>query len=257
MYYVICVFFVYTWVYTVQGTTEKTLIDILTHRSSSQKQAISKAYEETTKRVNLCPLTDTHLMKMILSYDEHLLKLSVLTIDSCKWLERRHQGRFWKAACCPHQTACIQWCQMANQSNESMLYFLIFHFKSWTNFSYIEHEYEHILLVVYAYIYIYIYFFFYRFPNTFMGCFFRGQERTPTSWQKYLLHGQINRSKSCLQHMLRVRWGIYCSNKIWKLQKFIIAFPLPNRNKENADTELKNRSFRGFWQSNPSACWGD
>uniref|UniRef100_A0A8C2I3V6 Annexin n=1 Tax=Cyprinus carpio TaxID=7962 RepID=A0A8C2I3V6_CYPCA len=33
------------------GTTEKTLIDILTHRSSSQKQAISKAYEETTKRI--------------------------------------------------------------------------------------------------------------------------------------------------------------------------------------------------------------
>ncbi|XP_016306237.1 annexin A3-like [Sinocyclocheilus anshuiensis] len=33
------------------GTTEKTLIDILTHRSSSQKQAISKAYEETTNRI--------------------------------------------------------------------------------------------------------------------------------------------------------------------------------------------------------------
>ncbi|XP_073695678.1 annexin A3-like [Garra rufa] len=33
------------------GTTEKTLIDILTHRSSSQKQAISKAYEETSKRI--------------------------------------------------------------------------------------------------------------------------------------------------------------------------------------------------------------
>ncbi|XP_026066956.1 annexin A3-like [Carassius auratus] len=33
------------------GTTEKTLIDILTHRSSSQKQAISRAYEETTKRI--------------------------------------------------------------------------------------------------------------------------------------------------------------------------------------------------------------
>uniref|UniRef100_A0A8C1R9M5 Annexin n=1 Tax=Cyprinus carpio TaxID=7962 RepID=A0A8C1R9M5_CYPCA len=43
------------------GTTEKTLIDILTHRSSSQKQAISKAYEETTKRVNLCSLSDTLL----------------------------------------------------------------------------------------------------------------------------------------------------------------------------------------------------
>ncbi|ROL55420.1 Annexin A3 [Anabarilius grahami] len=33
------------------GTTEKTLIEILTHRSSSQKQAISKAYQETTKRI--------------------------------------------------------------------------------------------------------------------------------------------------------------------------------------------------------------
>ncbi|XP_050965958.1 annexin A3a [Labeo rohita] len=33
------------------GTTEKTLIEILTHRSSSQKQAISRAYEETTKRI--------------------------------------------------------------------------------------------------------------------------------------------------------------------------------------------------------------
>ncbi|XP_043095640.1 annexin A3-like [Puntigrus tetrazona] len=33
------------------GTTEKTLIDILTHRSSSQKQAISRVYEETTKRI--------------------------------------------------------------------------------------------------------------------------------------------------------------------------------------------------------------
>uniref|UniRef100_A0A673FP54 Annexin n=1 Tax=Sinocyclocheilus rhinocerous TaxID=307959 RepID=A0A673FP54_9TELE len=33
------------------GTTEKTLIDILTHRSSSQKQAISKAYLETTNRI--------------------------------------------------------------------------------------------------------------------------------------------------------------------------------------------------------------
>ncbi|XP_056601738.1 annexin A3-like [Triplophysa dalaica] len=33
------------------GTNEKTLIDILTHRSSSQKQAISRAYEETTKKI--------------------------------------------------------------------------------------------------------------------------------------------------------------------------------------------------------------
>ncbi len=94
-------------------------------------------------------------MKMILSYDEHLPKLSVLTIDSCKWPERRHQGQFWKAACCPGQAACTQWCQMAKQSNESMLHFFIFHLKSWTNLSYIEHEYEHILLVIFIYIYIY------------------------------------------------------------------------------------------------------
>ncbi|KAK2911862.1 hypothetical protein QQF64_027727 [Cirrhinus molitorella] len=33
------------------GTTEKTLIEILTHRSSSQKQAIAKAYQEATNRI--------------------------------------------------------------------------------------------------------------------------------------------------------------------------------------------------------------
>ncbi|XP_067262826.1 annexin A3-like [Chanodichthys erythropterus] len=43
------------------GTTEKTLIEILTQRSSSQKQAISKAYQETTKRILVNDLKgDTH-----------------------------------------------------------------------------------------------------------------------------------------------------------------------------------------------------
>ncbi|XP_036953625.1 annexin A3a [Acanthopagrus latus] len=38
------------------GTTEKTLIDILTHRSSAQRQQICEAYQEATGRVRLCYL---------------------------------------------------------------------------------------------------------------------------------------------------------------------------------------------------------
>ncbi|XP_051551626.1 annexin A3a [Myxocyprinus asiaticus] len=43
------------------GTNEKTLIDILTHRSSAQKQAICRAYQEETKRILINDLKgDTH-----------------------------------------------------------------------------------------------------------------------------------------------------------------------------------------------------
>jgi len=35
----------------VSGTKEKTLIDILTHRSSAQRQLICEAYQEATGRV--------------------------------------------------------------------------------------------------------------------------------------------------------------------------------------------------------------
>lgn len=38
------------------GTKEKVLIDILTHRSSAQRQLICEAYQEATGRVRLCPL---------------------------------------------------------------------------------------------------------------------------------------------------------------------------------------------------------
>lgn len=37
------------------GTKEKVVIDILTHRSSAQRQLICQAYEEATGRVSRCP----------------------------------------------------------------------------------------------------------------------------------------------------------------------------------------------------------
>uniref|UniRef100_A0A8C1ZCF3 Annexin n=1 Tax=Cyprinus carpio TaxID=7962 RepID=A0A8C1ZCF3_CYPCA len=71
------------------GTTEKTLIDILTHRSSSQKQAISKAYEETTKRILVNDLKgDTKG-----SLEDLLVALArPPAVNDAKWLNKAIKG---------------------------------------------------------------------------------------------------------------------------------------------------------------------
>uniref|UniRef100_A0A672MUJ4 Annexin n=1 Tax=Sinocyclocheilus grahami TaxID=75366 RepID=A0A672MUJ4_SINGR len=71
------------------GTTEKTLIDILTHRSSSQKQAISKAYLETTNRILVNDLKgDTQG-----SLEDLLVALArPLAVNDAKWLIEAIKG---------------------------------------------------------------------------------------------------------------------------------------------------------------------
>ncbi|XP_043095641.1 annexin A3-like [Puntigrus tetrazona] len=71
------------------GTTEKTLIDILTHRSSSQKQAISKAYEETTKRILVNDLKgDTRG-----SLEDVLVALArTPAVNDAKWINKAIKG---------------------------------------------------------------------------------------------------------------------------------------------------------------------
>ncbi|XP_016416669.1 annexin A3-like [Sinocyclocheilus rhinocerous] len=71
------------------GTTDKTLIDILTHRSSSQKQAISKAYEETTKRILVNDLKgDTQG-----SLEDMLVALArPPAVNDAKWLNKAIKG---------------------------------------------------------------------------------------------------------------------------------------------------------------------
>ncbi|XP_067296212.1 annexin A3a [Pseudorasbora parva] len=71
------------------GTTEKTLIEILTHRSSSQKQAISKAYQETTKRILVNDLKgDTHG-----NFEKVLVALArPPAANDAKWLIKAMKG---------------------------------------------------------------------------------------------------------------------------------------------------------------------
>ncbi|XP_067262824.1 annexin A3-like [Chanodichthys erythropterus] len=71
------------------GTTEKTLIEILTHRSSSQKQAISKAYQETTKRILVNDLKgDTHG-----DFEKVLVALArPPAVNDAKWLNKAMKG---------------------------------------------------------------------------------------------------------------------------------------------------------------------
>ncbi|XP_059406355.1 annexin A3a [Carassius carassius] len=71
------------------GTTEKTLIDILTHRSSSQKQAISRAYEETTKRIFVNDLKgDTRG-----DFEKLLVALArTPALNDAKWLIKAMKG---------------------------------------------------------------------------------------------------------------------------------------------------------------------
>uniref|UniRef100_A0A8C1WKM8 Annexin n=1 Tax=Cyprinus carpio TaxID=7962 RepID=A0A8C1WKM8_CYPCA len=71
------------------GTTEKTLIDILTHRSSSQKQAISKAYEETTKRILVNDLKGDTSGK----FEKLLVALARSpALNDAKWLIKAMKG---------------------------------------------------------------------------------------------------------------------------------------------------------------------
>ncbi|KAK7173390.1 hypothetical protein R3I93_003269 [Phoxinus phoxinus] len=71
------------------GTTEKTLIEILTHRSSSQKQAISKAYQETTKRILVNDLkSDTQG-----NFERVLVALTrPPAVNDAKWLIKAMKG---------------------------------------------------------------------------------------------------------------------------------------------------------------------
>ncbi|KAG1958978.1 annexin A3a [Pimephales promelas] len=71
------------------GTTEKTVIEILTQRSSSQKQAISKAYQETTKRILVNDLkSDTQG-----NFERVLVALArPPAVNDAKWLIKAIKG---------------------------------------------------------------------------------------------------------------------------------------------------------------------
>nr|AAH81392.1 Annexin A3a [Danio rerio] len=71
------------------GTNEKTLIEILTHRSSSQKQEIAKAYRETTKRILANDLKgETHG-----NFEKVLVGLArPLAVNDAEWLHEALKG---------------------------------------------------------------------------------------------------------------------------------------------------------------------
>lgn len=71
------------------GTNEKTLIEILTHRSSSQKQEIAKAYRETTKRILVNDLKgETHG-----DFEKVLVGLArPLAVNDAEWLQKAMKG---------------------------------------------------------------------------------------------------------------------------------------------------------------------
>ncbi|XP_056314266.1 annexin A3a isoform X2 [Danio aesculapii] len=71
------------------GTNEKTLIEILTHRSSSQKQEIAKAYRETTKRILVNDLKgETHG-----DFEKVLVGLArPLAVNDAEWLHNAMKG---------------------------------------------------------------------------------------------------------------------------------------------------------------------
>ncbi|TRY85666.1 hypothetical protein DNTS_020365 [Danionella cerebrum] len=71
------------------GTTEKTLIEILTQRSSSQKLAISKAYQDTTKRILVNDLKgDTHG-----EFEKVLVALArPPEVNDAKWMIKAMKG---------------------------------------------------------------------------------------------------------------------------------------------------------------------
>nr|AAH96968.1 Zgc:113858 [Danio rerio] len=71
------------------GTNEKTLIEILTQRSSSQKQEIAKAYRETTKRILVNDLKgETHG-----DFEKVLVGLArPLAVNDAEWLLKAMKG---------------------------------------------------------------------------------------------------------------------------------------------------------------------
>ncbi|XP_050965959.1 annexin A3-like [Labeo rohita] len=71
------------------GTTEKMLIDILTHRSSSQKQAIAKAYQEATNRILVNDLKGDTRGSL-----ENLLVALARTpaVNDAKWINKAIKG---------------------------------------------------------------------------------------------------------------------------------------------------------------------
>jgi len=98
------------------GTTEKTLVEVLTQRSNAQRQIIAKAYEKATGRV--CKWTFNEQFWVFGQRQRKMLGINLPPSEISSWHRGRHPRRLWGCAGGPGNRSCHLRLSGSHQSHQ-------------------------------------------------------------------------------------------------------------------------------------------